>query len=172
MTKVTIDRDLLERIRELLYIIGHRQDDYGVEAEYLGGLLKKAIAQPAQQGEAVEVVAWLNTLTGDTTSYAVAVMDWDDESEPVQSLMTVAQHQRILAASVPAAQRQRAQWAVGVPEGWRASDYTSLEAELTELRHQHDKLAGLLREAAGELRTDRHHGLRPKIYAALSEIKP
>ena len=60
----------------------------------------------------------------------------------------------------------------GHAEVCRASDYTSLEAELTELRHQHDKLAGLLREAAGELRTDRHHGLRPKIYAALSEIKP
>ena len=55
MTKIMIDRDLLERIRELMHIIAHRQDDYGVEAEYLGSLLKKVIAHPTQQGEAVEV---------------------------------------------------------------------------------------------------------------------
>ena len=51
MTKIMIDRDLLERIGELMHIIAHRQDDYGVEAEYLGSLLTKAIAQPNQQGE-------------------------------------------------------------------------------------------------------------------------
>ena len=51
MTKTMIDSDLLERIGELMHIIAHRQDDYGVEAEYLGSLLKKAIARPTQQGE-------------------------------------------------------------------------------------------------------------------------
>ncbi|WP_236209899.1 hypothetical protein, partial [Pseudomonas tohonis] len=50
------------------------------------------------QGEEPEVVAWLNTLTGDTTSHQVQVMDWDDEKEPVQALMTVAQYERIAAA--------------------------------------------------------------------------
>ena len=49
MTKVMIDRELLERIRELLYIIGHRQDDYGVEAEYLGNILSKVLANSAQR---------------------------------------------------------------------------------------------------------------------------
>ena len=53
MTKVMIDRELLERIGELMHIIAHRQDDYGVEAEYLGGLLSKVLANPTQQGEAV-----------------------------------------------------------------------------------------------------------------------
>ena len=48
MSKVTIDRDLLERIGELMHIIAHRQDDYGVEAEYLGNLLKKVLANPNQ----------------------------------------------------------------------------------------------------------------------------
>lgn len=55
MTKTMIDRELLERIEELMHIIAHRQDDYGVEADYLGNLLKKAIAHPTQQGEAVVV---------------------------------------------------------------------------------------------------------------------
>lgn len=73
-----------------------------IAPELLKNLLAAIAASPTQQGEAVEVVAWMNTLTGDTTSHAVAVMDWDDESEPVQSLMTVAQHERIMAASVPA----------------------------------------------------------------------
>ena len=55
MTKIMIDSDLLERIRELMHIIAHRQDDYGVEAEYLGNILAKVLANPTQQGEAVEV---------------------------------------------------------------------------------------------------------------------
>ena len=53
-----------------------------------------------------------------------------------------------------------------------AQDYATLEAERDALRQQRDKLAGLLREAAGELRTDRHHGLRPKIDAAIAELTP
>ena len=55
MTKIMIDRDLLERIGELMHIIAHRQDDYGVEAEYLDNILTKAIAQPNQQG----VAGWI-----------------------------------------------------------------------------------------------------------------
>ena len=54
MTKIMIDRDLLERIGELMHIIAHRQDDYGVEAEYLGSLLKKVLANPASTGQGVE----------------------------------------------------------------------------------------------------------------------
>lgn len=51
----------------------------------------------------VDIVAWLNTATGDTTTHEVAVMDWDDENEPVQSLMTVEQHAQIVAAMLAAA---------------------------------------------------------------------
>ena len=103
MTKIMIDRDLLERIGELMHIIAHRQDDYGVEAEYLGSLLKKAIANPAQQGEAVEVVAWQdaeNPLY--TTAERRVMQEWANNQYPIVELMTVAHHQRILAASVPA----------------------------------------------------------------------
>ena len=54
MTKIMIDRDLLGRIGELMHILAHRQDDYGVEAEYLGNLLKKVLANPASAGQEVE----------------------------------------------------------------------------------------------------------------------
>ena len=54
MPKIMIDRELLERIMELMHIIAHRQDDYGVEAEYLGGLLSKVLANTTQQGEGGE----------------------------------------------------------------------------------------------------------------------
>lgn len=35
-----------------------------------------------------EPVAWMNTATGAITAHPVQVMDWDDESEPVQALYT------------------------------------------------------------------------------------
>ena len=94
MTDVLIKRELLEQIRELLCIIGHRQDDYGVEAEYLGSLLKKVLAQPTQQGEVVEVAQ--------VVSYLSACADGYDQDAPhpgpPEPLMTVAQHERIVAA--------------------------------------------------------------------------
>ncbi len=43
---------------------------------------------PAQEAGKVEAVAWLNVATGNVTTSAVVVMDWDDEKEPVQSLYT------------------------------------------------------------------------------------
>ena len=103
MTDVLIDRELLEQIRELLCIIGHRQDDYGVEAEYIGSLLKKVLANPTQQDEVVEVVAWLRDGHDRSATASRAVMcDWANSGHRVLELMTVAQHQRILDASVPA----------------------------------------------------------------------
>ena len=102
MSKVTIDRELLERIRELLDIIGHRQDEYGVEAEYLGSLLKKVLAQPAQQGEVVEVVGYRFFHVDHGYIFRRTHIYEGNPSLEAHSLMTVAQHERILAASVPA----------------------------------------------------------------------
>jgi hypothetical protein len=64
------------------------------------------VAQSAEpvQGEAVEVVAYMNTASGKVVKYGPTVMDWDDEQEPVESLMTVAQHNRIMAAAKPDAE--------------------------------------------------------------------
>lgn len=129
MSKVTIDRELLERIRELMHIIAHRQDDYGVEAEYIGSLLKKAIAHPTQQGEVVEVAQ--------VVSYLSACADGYDPDAPnpgpPEPLMTVAQHNRILAASVPA--------------GCKAVPVDLIERTICRLTHghEHDKAVRELR---------------------------
>ena len=97
MSKVTIDRELLERIRELMHIIAHRQDDYGVEAEYIGSLLKKVLANPTQQGEAVEVVGWRRLDSPyELTAYPSVCAMWHGNGWPVQELYTHP------AASVPA----------------------------------------------------------------------
>lgn len=53
--------------------------------------------------EQVEVVGYLNAATGEIVKYGPTVMDWDDEQEPVESLMTVAQHKRIMAAQTGSA---------------------------------------------------------------------
>ena len=52
------------------------------------------------------------------------------------------------------------------------AEFKVMTRSCLEAEKQRDKLAGLLREAAGELRTDRHHGLRQKIDTALSELTP
>ena len=90
MTKVTIDRELLERCRARLY--GLMQADLSTE---LAALLADHTEQHLEMVEqSVEVVGYMDTsdrLWADTT-----------RPELMFPLMTVAQHQRILAASVPA----------------------------------------------------------------------
>lgn len=55
---------------------------------------------------------------------------------------------------------------------WHEGDRLAMQGyELQQAIAQRDKLAGLLYEASGELRTDRHHGLGPRIDAALAEVK-
>lgn len=92
------------------------------EAERELAALRATHPAPASVGgvEEVEVVAWLNTLNGDTTTHEFAVMDWDDEGEPVQSLMTVAQHERIMTATVPAGSRV-------VPDALKKATYLTTE---------------------------------------------
>lgn len=48
--------------------------------------------------EPVEVVGYLNTATDEVVKYGPTLMDWDDEQEPVEPLMTVEQHKRLMAA--------------------------------------------------------------------------
>lgn len=72
----------------------------------------------------------------------------------------------------PANLMHRLENGIAAQYGYTAQTIVRLEAERAALRQQRDNLAGLLREAAGELRTDRHHGLRPKIDAALAEQTP
>ena len=96
MTKIMIDRELLERIGELMHIIAHRQDDYGVEAEYLGNILSKVLANPNQQSEAVEVVGWRRLdRPYELTAYPSVCAMWHGAGYPVQALYANP------AASVP-----------------------------------------------------------------------
>lgn len=108
----------------------------------------KCKARQAPELERPEVVAWLNTATGTATSHQVQVMDWDDEKEPVQSLMTVAQHDRIIGVRAEAirlladsvvrlrAERDAAQarltelekqepvaWRINTGHSWRSYDF-------------------------------------------------
>ena len=143
MTDVLIKRELLERIGELMHIIAHRQDDYGVEAEYLDNILSKVLAHPTRQGEAVEVVGIRISTDGfgsyiaDSAMGIGAVMP----GEVRAPLMTVAQHQRILAASVPA--------------GCKVVPVELLEQIAVELEHDNDRyflgreLRALLASAEG-----------------------
>ena len=143
MSKVTIDRDLLERIGELMHIIAHRQDDYGVEAEFVGSLLTKAIAQPTKQGEVVEVVGIRISTDGFGSYIADFAMGVPAAmpGEVREQLMTVAQHQRIMAAAVPA--------------GCKAVPVDLIERTICRLTHghEHDKavreLRALLASAEG-----------------------
>ena len=130
MSEVTIDRDLLERIGELMHIIAHRQDDYGVEAEYLGSLLKKAIAQPAQQGEAVEVVGYRFFHVDHGYIFRRTHIYEGNPSLEAHSLMTVAQHERILTAATRPADQ--------VAEGVVVSREL-LEQIAVELEHDNDR---------------------------------
>lgn len=91
MTKVTIDRDLLEHMRNFTVM-----SDSGV-AGVLRGQIDAILANPTLQGEVVEVAQ--------VVSYLSACADGYDPDAPhpgpPEPLMTVAQHQRILAARVP-----------------------------------------------------------------------
>ena len=85
--KVTIDRELLGQMRN--FTVMH---DSGV-AGVLRGQIDTILANPIQQGEAVEVAQ--------VVSYLSACADGYDPDaphpRPPEPLMTVAQHQRILA---------------------------------------------------------------------------
>lgn len=149
MTKVTIDRDLLERIGELMHIIAHRQDDYGVEAEYLGSLLKKAIAHPTQQGEEVEVVEVVGYRFFHVDHGYIFRRTHIYEGNPsleAHSLMTVAQHERILAAATRPADQVAESVVVSRELLENCADYMMGSAS-ARVRIWHDQCRALLAAA-------------------------
>lgn len=121
-------RPLLERVaRPVLF---RRQEDAHADA---CAELRAILAHPNQQGEAVEVVGYMGTsdrLWADTT-----------RPELIFPLMTVAQHNRILAATVPA--------------GCKVVPVELLEQIAVELEHDNDRyflgreLRALLASAEG-----------------------
>jgi len=73
-----------------------------IAPELLKNLLAAIAANPTQKGEAVEVVAWgWECLGQHVTADKVQAAVLQSYGAGLEPLMTVAQHQRILAASVP-----------------------------------------------------------------------
>lgn len=98
MSKVTIDRELLEQVAAEL------EDDN--DRYMLGREIRTILAQPAQQGEAVEVVGWRRLdRPYELTAYPSVCAMWHGNGWPVQELYTHP------AASVPAGCKV-------VPDGW------------------------------------------------------
>ena len=101
--------------------------------------IDEALATPApipDAGEGVDVVAYLNTATGEVAVYGPTIMDWDDEDEPVESLITVAQHARIVRALQASA--------MVVPDNTVPVDRTMLKEVLRDLPHT-NLIAGYFR---------------------------
>ena len=94
MSKVTIDRDLLADL-----LSNDREKRIPAERT-----LYAILANPTQQGEAVEVVGIRISTDGFGSYIADSAMGIGAAmpGEVHEPLMTVAQHQRIMAASVPA----------------------------------------------------------------------
>ena len=84
---------------------------------------------PSQGGEAVEVVAWQDAENPLYTTAERRVMhDWAGNGYPIVELMTVAQHQRILAAATHPADQ--------VADGVVVSrELKVIEAELSRITH-------------------------------------
>ena len=94
-TKLLIDRELLERIRDLLYIIAHRQDDYGVEADCIGSFLPAILAAPRQpEREGLGVVGWYHSHAEVATSDKARAVQWLPEC--VEPLCRLSDAQRAI----------------------------------------------------------------------------
>lgn len=93
MTNATtnVPRELLERASNLAFQTQH----YPLH-EDLRAILSATSHAGVDGLEVVQAVAWLNTATKEATTHPVVVMDWDDEKEPVESLMPISQHEAII----------------------------------------------------------------------------
>ena len=123
MSEVTIDRELLADLLS-------NDREKSIHAERT---LYAILANPTQQSEAVEVVAYMTcaarmTMDGweNGDEYAVIASEASDADKRYNvPLMTVAQHQRILAASVPAGTVAVSDGCVLVPEARETGSWES-----------------------------------------------
>lgn len=99
MSKVTIDRELLERAVKADASVGASSVDL-VDGWKAMAQIRAILAHLTQQGEAVEVVVWRSRLIDPPQNNPRCRLDYFQDNAPwVESepLMTVSQHQRILA---------------------------------------------------------------------------
>ena len=143
MTKVTIDRELLERAAWM-------ELDTTTRSIRIQDELRAILANPAQQGEAVEVVGIRISTDGFGSYIADSAMGIGAVMPGAvrEPLMTVAQHQRILAAAT----RQADQVAEGVVVSREllenCADYMMGSAS-ARVRIWHDQCRALLASAEG-----------------------
>jgi hypothetical protein len=128
--------------------------------------VRAMVADPSPAGvdglDVVQAVAWLNTATKEASTHPVVVMDWDDEKEPVESLMPISQHEAIIDGLR------------GEVGAQRVKTCTALK-ERNDAREERDHLASVLREWRamfdGGLAVGPLEDLRTKTDAALIGLK-
>jgi hypothetical protein len=108
--QVMVNLELLERLAAAPMGLSNKKAHWEA-CHDLRKLLAKTAHIPAagERMEVAQAVAWMITATQEATTYPVVAMDWDDEGELVESLMTVAQHTRIVSDLQP--------HAMAVPDG-------------------------------------------------------
>ena len=136
MSKVFIDRKLLERLQERLD--PHRDAvDWGMVCD----AFRAQSAEPVQ-GEAVDVVAWANPSDLVDDGYGHSFVVSSSEYHGRVPIMTVAQHDRIMAAAKPDAElvADAARWNYYAPKVAGQCGVTlqemnaTIDAELAELQ--------------------------------------
>lgn len=140
MSKVTIDRELLE-----LSLNGDEQQQAKARNK-----LRSILAHPAQQGEAVEVVGIRISTDGFGSYIADSAMGIGAAmpGEVREPLMTVAQHQRILAAATRPADQVAEGVVVSRELLENCADYMMGSAS-AQVRIWHDQCRALLASAEG-----------------------
>ena len=140
--KVTIDRELLEHMRN--FTVMH---DSGV-AGVLRGQIDAILANPAQQGEVVEVVGYRFFHVDHGYIFRRTHIYEGNPSLEAHSLMTVAQHQRILAAATRPADQVAEGVVVSRELLENCADYMMGSAS-ARVRIWHDQCRALLASAEG-----------------------
>lgn len=98
MTKVTIDRELLERANSLLCSYSSTLTDRAVTRRAISEICAILAAPRQQEGEGLEVVAWQdaeNPLY--TTAERRVLHDWVINGYPIVELCRLSDHQRAIA---------------------------------------------------------------------------
>ncbi len=142
MTQVLIDRELLERAASM-------ELDTTAHSIRIQDELRALLAQPAApaDGEAVEVVANVSTM-GFGKHCAMGIGESINKLTPGDGLMTVAQHERILAAATRPADQVAESVAVPRELLENCADYMMGSAS-ARVRIWHDQCRALLTSPDG-----------------------
>ena len=167
MTKVTIDRELLERIAKPVLFRSDEDAHADACAE-----LRVILAAPRQPegGDGLEVVGWHHSHAEVATSDKARVVTWLPECvEPLCRLSDAKRAIAELREEMTDLHRKLDKFynqSHGIPA---LAEIERLRAERDTLRQQRDKLAQILRDLMPGCKW---RIMRPRIDAALAEVKP